>query len=93
MEAWITDWMSQFGYFGVFLLILLENIFPPIPSEVILTLGGFMTTTTAMTQVWCDYCFDVWICHWSSDFILDRNIIGCRAFGENCRKVWEVFYD
>ena len=50
MEAWIADWMSQFGYFGVFLLILFENIFPPIPSEVILTLGGFMTTTTTMTK-------------------------------------------
>ncbi|WP_313893171.1 DedA family protein [Psychrobacillus sp.] len=51
MEAWITDWMNQFGYVGVFLLILIENIFPPIPSEVILTLGGFMTTTTSMTKV------------------------------------------
>lgn len=50
MEAWITDWMNQFGYLGVFLLILVENIFPPIPSEVILTLGGFMTTTTLMTK-------------------------------------------
>ncbi len=51
VEAWITDWMNQFGYVGVFLLILIENIFPPIPSEVILTLGGFMTTTTSMTKV------------------------------------------
>lgn len=51
MEAWITDWMNQFGYLGVFLLILAENIFPPIPSEVILTLGGFMTTTTSMTKL------------------------------------------
>ncbi len=51
MEAWVTDWMNQFGYFGVFLLILLENVFPPIPSEVILTLGGFMTTTTNMTKI------------------------------------------
>ena len=42
--------MNQFGYLGVFLLILIENIFPPIPSEVILTLGGFMTTTTMMTK-------------------------------------------
>ncbi len=50
MEAWIADWMNQFGYLGVFLLILVENIFPPIPSEVILTLGGFMTTTTLMTK-------------------------------------------
>ncbi|ALC86969.1 MULTISPECIES: DedA family protein [Bacillaceae] len=51
MEAWISDWLSQYGYFGVFFLILIENIFPPIPSEVILTLGGFMTTTTTMTKL------------------------------------------
>jgi membrane protein DedA with SNARE-associated domain len=36
--------MNEFGYIGVFLLIALENLFPPIPSEVILTFGGFMTT-------------------------------------------------
>lgn len=49
MEQWITDIMSDYGYFGIFLLIMLENVFPPIPSEVILTVGGFMTTTTTMT--------------------------------------------
>lgn len=49
MESWITSVMSDFGYFGIFFLIMLENIFPPIPSEVILTVGGFMTTTTTMT--------------------------------------------
>ncbi|ANU22308.1 DedA family protein [Planococcus donghaensis] len=49
MEDWITSVMSDYGYFGIFLLILLENIFPPIPSEVVLTVGGFMTTTTTMT--------------------------------------------
>lgn len=30
---------------------MLENIFPPIPSEVILTFGGFMTTKTNMTVI------------------------------------------
>jgi membrane protein DedA with SNARE-associated domain len=49
MENWITDIMSQYGYIGIFLLIMLENIFPPIPSEVILTFGGAMTTKTDMT--------------------------------------------
>ncbi|SEG75017.1 DedA family protein [Paenibacillus sp. UNC499MF] len=49
MEQWITETMGTFGYFGIFLLIALENLFPPIPSEVILTLGGFMTITSALT--------------------------------------------
>lgn len=51
MENWITAFMDQFGYFGVFLLIMFENIFPPIPSEVILTFGGFMTTYSDMTRM------------------------------------------
>ncbi|MGP9040213.1 DedA family protein [Cytobacillus kochii] len=51
MENWITSVMEQFGYVGIFLLIMLENIFPPIPSEVILTFGGFMTTTTDLSVV------------------------------------------
>lgn len=48
---WIITLMDQFGYFGIALLIAVENIFPPIPSEVILTFGGFMTTYTSM-NVW-----------------------------------------
>lgn len=51
MENWITDIMSQYGYIGIFLLIMLENIFPPIPSEVILTFGGYMTTQSSMTEM------------------------------------------
>jgi membrane protein DedA with SNARE-associated domain len=49
MQSWIINFMEHFGYLGTFLMILLENIFPPIPSEVILTFGGFMTTNTGMT--------------------------------------------
>ncbi|MEH7012311.1 DedA family protein [Neobacillus niacini] len=49
MELWIKEFIEQFGYWGVFLLIALENIFPPIPSEVILTFGGYMTAHTNLT--------------------------------------------
>lgn len=48
MEEIIINLMNQFGYLGVFLLIAIENIFPPIPSEVILTFGGYMTTYTKL---------------------------------------------
>ncbi|TYP74643.1 DedA family protein [Paenibacillus methanolicus] len=51
MEQWIMDTMSQFGYLGIFLLIALENLFPPLPSELILSFGGFMTTSTELTIV------------------------------------------
>lgn len=44
MQELIIQIMNQFGYIGVAFLIMIENVFPPIPSEVILTFGGFMTT-------------------------------------------------
>jgi len=43
MNTFIINIMNKYGYFGILFLITIENIFPPIPSEVILTLGGFMT--------------------------------------------------
>ncbi|AEI43088.1 DedA family protein [Paenibacillus mucilaginosus] len=51
MKQWITEFMSDFGYLGVFALIALESVFPPIPSELILTLSGFMTTTAGLS-IW-----------------------------------------
>ena len=40
--------VNRFGYVGVLILIAVENVFPPIPSEVILTFGGFLTTCTRL---------------------------------------------
>lgn len=51
MQEFIVDVMERFGYLGMSLLIAIENLFPPIPSEVILTFGGFMTTCTALSVV------------------------------------------
>ena len=49
MESLIVEIMNNYGYIGICLLILIENLFPPIPSEVILTFGGFMTIDSNMT--------------------------------------------
>ena len=51
MQEWVVHVMNQYGYLGIALLIAIENIFPPIPSELILTFGGFMTTYTSM-DIW-----------------------------------------
>ncbi len=48
MENLIIEIMNNYGYIGVALLILIENVFPPIPSELVLTFAGFMTTTSNM---------------------------------------------
>ncbi len=51
MQEVIISIMNQFGYLGILLLIMIENVFPPIPSEIILCFGGFMTTSTKLTIV------------------------------------------
>ncbi|WP_081980643.1 DedA family protein [Neosynechococcus sphagnicola] len=41
MAEWITSTMHSLGYWGIGLLMFFENLFPPIPSELIMPLAGF----------------------------------------------------
>ncbi|WP_066055533.1 DedA family protein [Robertmurraya korlensis] len=49
MEEWIFNIIENYGYLGVFLIIVIENVFPPIPSELVLPFSGFMTTKTELS--------------------------------------------
>ncbi len=42
---WVTGVVETLGYGGVAFLVALENLFPPIPSEVVLPLAGFVAAT------------------------------------------------
>ncbi len=41
MVQWTLDLMNNLGYLGIVLLMVLENLFPPLPSELILPAAGF----------------------------------------------------
>ncbi|MFN8675386.1 MAG: DedA family protein [Thermomicrobiales bacterium] len=43
LATWVTNVIETLGYPGLTILVALENVFPPIPSEVILPLAGFLT--------------------------------------------------
>lgn len=51
MAEWAYEVIRQGGYFGIMFLMALENIIPPIPSEVIMGLGGIAVARGAM-QFW-----------------------------------------
>ena len=51
MTQFILDWIAWGGYLGIFLLMALENIVPPIPSEVIMGLGG-MAVARGHMELW-----------------------------------------
>ncbi|MDQ4129248.1 MAG: DedA family protein [Actinomycetota bacterium] len=42
MDDWILQVITTLGYLGLALLLVAENLFPPIPSEVVLPLAGFV---------------------------------------------------
>ncbi len=52
MFEWVTSIISSFGYLGVALLTFLENLFPPIPSELIIPLAGFVAASGGMQLGW-----------------------------------------
>ena len=41
LVEFVTDVVERLGYVGLLLMVALENVFPPIPSEIILPLAGF----------------------------------------------------
>jgi membrane protein DedA with SNARE-associated domain len=45
LAEWVTSVVESLGYVGVASLVALENLFPPIPSEVVLPLAGFVSAT------------------------------------------------
>ena len=50
MEEWIIQSIGEWGMIGIFLLMAAENVFPPIPSEIVLTCAGFLTTCSKLTK-------------------------------------------
>ena len=42
LASWVQDVIDQLGYLGVALLVVAENVFPPIPSEIVLPFAGFV---------------------------------------------------
>lgn len=41
MTDWIIQTITELGYVGIFLVMLAESLFPPIPSELIIPFAGF----------------------------------------------------
>lgn len=52
MFDWISAALNHTGYFGIALLMFAENLFPPIPSELIMPLAGFNASRGDMQVVW-----------------------------------------
>jgi membrane protein DedA with SNARE-associated domain len=52
MFDWITNLIETLGYIGITILMFFENLFPPIPSEIIMPLAGFLAAQGRFSLVW-----------------------------------------
>lgn len=51
MLEWIQHTITTLGYPGIVGLMFLENVFPPLPSEIIMSFAGFTTVESNLTLV------------------------------------------
>lgn len=49
MDNWVADILQQLGYLGLMFLMFIENVFPPIPSELIMPLAGYLVAKGELT--------------------------------------------
>ncbi len=51
LTDWIISIMEQLGYWGIALLMFLDNVFPPIPSEIIMPSAGYSASQGQLVLV------------------------------------------
>lgn len=87
LQSVILDMVNRFGYLGILILIAVENVFPPIPSEVILTFGGFLTTCTRLHRrglCWHlrrAHCLARWCCTEPEPSSARKGLLSCSRAG------------
>lgn len=52
IKLWVENIISTMGYPGLGIVMFLENVFPPIPSEVVLPLAGSLTLSNRFSLFW-----------------------------------------
>ena len=51
MSDWIIGTITDWGYVGIFMLMFIENVFPPIPSELIMPFAGYVAASGELSLV------------------------------------------
>ncbi|PZO22731.1 MAG: alkaline phosphatase [Leptolyngbya foveolarum] len=54
--TWVTNAVTAFGYWGIAFMMFLENLIPPIPSELVMPLAGYAASQGEL-NVWSAIAF------------------------------------
>ena len=92
MSDWVVDVIERLGAVGVGLLIFLENVLPPIPSEVILPFAGFASQRGDLNAVAAWFAASIGSLAGALLLYGIGAFIGEERLRELSRKRWFVFF-
>jgi membrane protein DedA with SNARE-associated domain len=92
MTEWVVDVVERLGAVGVGLLIFLENVLPPIPSEVILPFAGFAAEQGRVNAVAAWFAATIGSLSGAAVLYAIGAFIGEDRLRELSRKRWFVFF-
>jgi membrane protein DedA with SNARE-associated domain len=84
--GFITDW----GYFGIFLLMVAENIFPPIPSELIMPFAGYVAANGQLSMFGVLLAGTLGSILGTSAWYLAARLMGLERFTWLCNKLGRI---
>ena len=79
LTTFVVAVISRFGYPGLFVLMTLENVFPPLPSEIILPFAGYLAYTGRF-NLWLVATVGAIGCNVGSGIVYWFGAIGARPF-------------
>lgn len=92
MTEWVVDVVERLGAIGVGLLIFLENVLPPIPSEVILPFAGFAAEQGRVNAIGAWFAATIGSLSGAAVLYAIGAFIGEERLRELSRKRWFVFF-
>ena len=90
MSEWIIGFITQWSYLGIFFLMIAENIFPPIPSELIMPFAGYVAARGELNTIGVLVAGTLGSLVGTSAWYLVARIMGLHRFVWLCNKLGRI---
>ena len=90
MSEWIIGFITQWSYLGIFFLMVAENIFPPIPSELIMPFAGYVAANGDLNVVGVLVARTLGSLVGTSAWYVAARLLGLHRFVWLCNKLGRV---
>jgi len=90
MSEWIIGVVSEWGYLGIALLMVAENLFPPIPSELIMPFAGYVAANGELNGLGVLAAGTAGSLLGTSAWYLAARLLGLHRFHRLCNRLGRV---